>query len=143
MPTSGRSKAFVGYTPPGFLVLTGVMTTWTEAEWMPRGKAHPPAHEPGCRCGCERRTPGRVIVGRDDCPCGCRYRDLAWERSRGLDIYCARCLTHSSDADGWRVPIPAAIVIADRRARAERLKQASFAARKYGGRKSAKRAETG
>lgn len=144
MPTAAhRNAAFKSRYTSEILVITGVMSDWSEAEWRPRGKARPEPHAPGCRCGCERPRPPRVIVGRQDCPCGCRFRDLPRERRMGLDIYCCRCLTHSDDADDWKIPIPMAIVIADRKARVEKLRQATFAARRFGGRKATRKVASG
>jgi hypothetical protein len=56
----------------------------------------------------------------------------------GLERLCLLCLTYTNDPPGWRMPTPLAVVIADRKARRDQARQATFAYRKFRGRKSSK-----
>jgi hypothetical protein len=106
--------------PPRLVVMTGPPIAWSEATWS-------------------RRPAGpREFFGRANCPAGCASRDLARERAIGLERLCLLCLTYTNDPPGWRMPTPLAVVIANRKTRCDQARQATFAYRKFRGRKAAR-----
>jgi hypothetical protein len=132
-------RAYQGSPPPTQVVMLGCHTLWTEADYRPGRKS--PLHPEGCRCGCERAV--KPQHGRDDCPCGCKGRDLDRERARGLDRVCLRCYCHTEDPPGWRPIFTISAMKAARKAEVDRTareKQISFAARRFG---AAERKRTG
>lgn len=113
-------RAYRGSTPPTQVVMLGCSLPWSESFWTSHAIA------------------GGIT--RDNCPNDCHRRNLAWERRLGLDRVCLRCYCHTGDPEGWQIPVPILLFLAEKRAKAEAARLASFAEKKYAGRKSARRA---
>lgn len=132
-------RAYRGSTPPTQVVMLGCSLPWSESFRTPHAVVVI-AHPKGCRCGCERDGLTRPFAGRSECPNDCNSRDLARERRLGLNRVCLRCYCHTGDPEGWQIPVPILLFLAEKRAKAEAARLASFAEKKYAGRKSARRA---
>ena len=98
-------------SPADVLVIVGAGLAWSEAVG--------------------RRAAGPARVG---CPNMCEYRDLEWERRRGLRLICLRCLLYSYDDPTWTLPIPLSRRRAREAWRRERAEVLSLAQRKFAGR---------